>query len=165
MNYVFAFTALPLINVHRDNASFHLRINPPTISSDIEIHVIDLSTMESLGPLHSSHRAYTANNECFFIFLDASPDWVASGAEDNHGHIWDRRFPEIRQVATLRHTSVVNSVAFNPVDQEMLVSVSDDHTLKIWRSRRLQKEFDRKCECCDVRHTMCPYAWEVEVDY
>ena len=38
-------------------------------------------------------------------------------------------------LAKFRHADIVNSVAFNPQDAEMLVTVSDDHSIKIWRSR------------------------------
>jgi hypothetical protein len=30
---------------------------------------------------------------------------------------------------------VVNSVAFNPRDSEIMVSTSDDYKIKVWRSR------------------------------
>ena len=52
--------------------------------------------------------------------------------------MWDRHFGA--KLATLKgHSNVVNCVAFNPVNQEMLVSASDDHTIRVWRSRQLSK--------------------------
>lgn len=38
------------------------------------------------------------------------------------------------------HYDVVNSVAFNPKDPEMLVTTSDDCSIKVWRSRAKVKE-------------------------
>ena len=55
-----------------------------------------------------------------------------SGAEDCCAHVWDRHFGV--KLATLDgHTNVVNCVSFNPANQQMLVSASDDHTIRVWR--------------------------------
>ena len=56
-----------------------------------------------------------------------------SGAEDRHGYIWDRHYGVC--LNKFAHKDVVNSVAFNPHDSQMLVTVSDDHCIKIWRSK------------------------------
>lgn len=62
---------------------------------------------------------------------------VSSGAEDKHGYIWDRHYNIC--LAKLQHTDVVNSVAFSPADQELLLSASDDSTIKVWRSPRAMR--------------------------
>ena len=59
----------------------------------------------------------------------------SSGAEDKHGYIWDRHYNIC--LARLQHDDVVNSVAFSPADQELLLSASDDPTIKLWRSPRM----------------------------
>jgi len=61
-----------------------------------------------------------------------------SGAEDNSGYLWDRHYGTCLQ--RYAHNSVVNCVAFNPQDCQTLVTVSDDQTLKIWRSQKRQRE-------------------------
>lgn len=55
-----------------------------------------------------------------------------SGAEDRHGYIWDRHYDIC--LAKLRHNDVVNSVAFSPVEQELLLTACADSTIKVWRS-------------------------------
>lgn len=60
---------------------------------------------------------------------------ACSGAEDKHGYIWDRHYNIC--LARLAHNDVVNSVAFSPADQELLLSASDDSTIKVWRSPRM----------------------------
>ncbi|XP_077140697.1 F-box/WD repeat-containing protein 5 [Ranitomeya variabilis] len=107
---------------------------PPPIAEEIELRVFDLKTLREVKDPLRAHRAYTPNNECFFIFLDVSQDFVASGAEDRCGYIWDRHYNAC--LATLPHDDVVNSVAFCTADQELLLTASDDYTIKVWRSRR-----------------------------
>lgn len=125
----------PAGNVVDDAAQF-----PPEISNDITLQVYSLSTYK-LVDVHSGHKAFTANNGCFFIFLNVADQLVASGAEDHCAHVWDRHFGA--KLATLKgHTNVVNCVAFNPVNQEMVVSASDDHTIRVWKSRHLSKLYE-----------------------
>lgn len=52
-------------------------LHSPPIAQEIDIHVIDLLTMQDLGIRHRAHKAYTPNDECFFIFLDVSGETVA----------------------------------------------------------------------------------------
>ncbi|XP_030625715.1 F-box/WD repeat-containing protein 5 isoform X2 [Chanos chanos] len=110
-------------------------MSPPPIAEEIDLHVIDLKSLREERRSLRAHRAFTPNDECFFIFLDVSRDFVASGAEDKHGYIWDRHYNIC--LARLRHDDVVNSVAFSPADQELLLSASDDSTIKVWRSPRM----------------------------
>ncbi|KAM7093738.1 F-box/WD repeat-containing protein 5 isoform 1-T5 [Molossus nigricans] len=109
-------------------------MQPPPIAEEIDLLVFDLKTMRKVKRALRAHRAYTPNDECFFIFLDVSRDFVASGAEDRHGYIWDRHYNIC--LAKLRHQDVVNSVAFSPREQELLLTASDDATIKAWRSPR-----------------------------
>ena len=77
--------------------------------------------MDILICFHGSHRQYIVMVTFY------------SGAEDKHGYLWDRHYGVC--LTRFPHTDVVNSVAFNPQDPEMLITASDDNTLKIWRSR------------------------------
>ncbi|XP_011504253.1 PREDICTED: F-box/WD repeat-containing protein 5 [Ceratosolen solmsi marchali] len=112
-------------------------LQPPPIAQEIDIHVIDLVTLKQVGTMLRAHKAYTPNNDCFFIFLDVCNEYVASGAEDKHGYLWDRHYGVC--LAKFPHSDVVNSVAFNPRNPEMLVTTSDDYTIKVWRSRAMTK--------------------------
>lgn len=46
-----------------------------------------------------------------------------------HAYLWDRYYGI--SLAKYKHIDVVNSVAFNPKDSEMLVTTSDDYTIKV----------------------------------
>lgn len=64
-------------------------LDPPPISQEIDIHVIDLQTLKKVGTMLRAHKAYTPNTECFFIFLDVSENFVGSGSEDRHAYCWE----------------------------------------------------------------------------
>lgn len=111
----------------------------PDLSPSIEVRVIDLCTLKDTGIRYQGHKGYSPSTMCCFVFLDVSLDYVGSGSEDAKGYLWDRHYGV--NLATFEHTfGVVNAVGFNPTNQEYLVTVSDDNTIKIWRSKALLKE-------------------------
>uniref|UniRef100_A0A6I8PB50 F-box and WD repeat domain containing 5 n=1 Tax=Ornithorhynchus anatinus TaxID=9258 RepID=A0A6I8PB50_ORNAN len=110
-------------------------MHPPPIAEEIDLHVFDLKTMWEVKQALRVLWAYTPNDESFFIFLDISRDLVDSGAEDRRGYIWDQHYNIC--LAKFQHEDVVNSVAFSPVDQELLLSTNDDTTFKAWRLPRV----------------------------
>ncbi|XP_030747225.1 WD repeat-containing protein 26 [Sitophilus oryzae] len=64
-------------------------------------------------------------------FGGCNQDFIASGSEDNQVYIWHIR--NEMPIATLPgHTRTVNCVAWNPVHSHMLVSVSDDCSVRVW---------------------------------
>ncbi|WAQ99947.1 FBXW5-like protein [Mya arenaria] len=90
----------------------------PELSPNIEVRIIDLVSLLDLGVFYRGHQGFSPSNMCCFVFLDVSKDFVSS------------------LLGTLPHTDgVVNATAFSPINQEYLVTASDDHTLKVWRSR------------------------------
>lgn len=52
-------------------------MSPPPIAEEIDLHVIDLKSLREERRSLRAHRAFTPNDECFFIFLDVSRDFVA----------------------------------------------------------------------------------------
>jgi len=69
---------------------------------------------------------------CVYIFVCVSMCVSASMCVDHKVHVWHikRELP----VAVLEgHSRTVNCVHWNPVLPSMLVSVSDDTTVRIWR--------------------------------
>lgn len=106
----------------------------PDLSPSIEVLVIDLLTLKNEGVQYVGHKGYSPSTMCCFVFLDVSSDYVGSGSEDARAYLWDKHYKN--NIAVYEHSwGVVNAVGFNPANQEYMVTVSDDNTIKIWRSR------------------------------
>lgn len=52
-------------------------LQPPPIEQNINIHVIDLTTLEKVDNVFQSHKDYTTNDGCYFLFLDVCDNYVA----------------------------------------------------------------------------------------
>lgn len=76
--------------------------------------------MEIKSPLLTNQQV---EESCLTSFL------FSSGAEDMHAYLWDRYYGMC--LAKFKHCDVVNSVAFNPKDSEMLVTTGDDYKIKV----------------------------------
>ena len=90
------------------------------------------------------HLKFLLDEWFYVVFVNCRN--FRSGAENKQGYIWERHYRCVTGI--LPHNDVVSCVTFNPVDQEMAISVSDDHTVKVWRSRnqmrRLRKIYSQE---------------------
>ena len=69
-------------------------------------------------------------------FGGAGDAFVGTGSESSLMHIWHRE-SETLLASVEGHTATVNAVAWNPTNDHMLASASDDHKVIIWLSRKL----------------------------
>lgn len=104
---------------------------------DMVICVVDLVSLSIVGSTFTSHKSLMIND---FIFLDISRHYVASGSEGKSGFLWDRHYGNC--LGIFPHNNVVNCSVFNPLDSETLITASDDHVIKIWRSKNRMKELE-----------------------
>ncbi|OWF36518.1 F-box/WD repeat-containing protein 5 [Mizuhopecten yessoensis] len=108
---------------------------------DMEVKTIDLQTFRLVPELKFGGHKGFSEFPAWYICLDSCQDYVASGSEEFLGYLWDRRYHTC--LAKLQHSEgVVNGVAFDPVDQECLVTVADDRIINIWRSRNRKKQLE-----------------------
>ena len=85
----------------------------------------------------------------FYIYLDTCDSMVCSGSEDKFAYVWDRDLECL--LARNQHDDVVNCVAFCPSDPEIMVSVGDDHKIKIWIShQRNRLNNNREPDCLEL---------------
>ena len=114
---------------------------PPPIAREIETRVVDLATLKLSDIQYTGHKGYTDTSQAFYIYLDTSSQLVCSGSEDGLGYVWDKQYG--CRLATLSHQDVVNCATINPNSQEMIVTVSDDQTIKVWISKQRQRRNKR----------------------
>lgn len=69
-------------------------------------------------------------------FGGAGDAFVGTGSESSLMHIWHRE-SETLLASVEGHTATVNAVAWNPMNDHMLASASDDHKVIIWLSQKL----------------------------
>jgi len=113
--------------------------SPPAIASEIEMRVVNLRDLTIIqGINYTGHKGYTDSIGAFYIYLDTSELLVGSGSEDHTGLIWDRYYG--CRLAGNKHKACVNCVAFHPANSQVMVSVSDDKTIKIWKSKFLNRK-------------------------
>jgi len=115
-------------------------LEEPPVGQEVKIHIFDMTTLKKVDHVFQSHKNYSVNddgNHCL-IYPHVCENYLASGGDDNHAYVWDRHYGNC--LAKNPHTNIVNCVAFNPTDSEMLVTTSDDYTIKIWRSMNMVRE-------------------------
>jgi len=88
-------------------------------------------------------RRYTGHaQERYYIkaiFGGHDQFFVASGSEDAIIYIWNKN-TEVLINKLPGHTSMVNCIAWSPTDPSLLVSGSDDYTVKVWDSKNWKVE-------------------------
>ncbi|KAF4524623.1 hypothetical protein B566_EDAN013874 [Ephemera danica] len=92
------------------------------------VHLWDLQDRCLVRKFQGVTQGHFTIHSCFG---GVNQDFVASGSEDNKVYVWHVK--QELPIATLTgHTRTVNCVAWNPVFHEMLASVSDDCSVRIW---------------------------------
>ncbi|XP_076231171.1 WD repeat-containing protein 26 isoform X1 [Calliopsis andreniformis] len=92
------------------------------------VHLWDLQDRCLVRRFQGVTQGHFTIHSCFG---GVNQDFIASGSEDTKVYVWHikRELP----IATLTgHSRTVNCVSWNPVYHQMMASVSDDCTVRIW---------------------------------
>ena len=81
------------------------------------------------------HQGFTATDGAFYLYIDASKNFLASGSEDSFGYLWEVHYGVLLE-KLCGHSKCVNCVVFDPKDEEVCITGSDDHTLQVFISNR-----------------------------
>lgn len=101
---------------------------------DTKLHGLRLWDLESRTLLRSYVGAPHQDFVVFSTFGGASQNYIATGSVDEKVHIWNHKSDQL--IAKLSgHTGRVNAVCWNPVYPQLLVSCSDDNTVRVWTPR------------------------------
>ncbi|CAG9113660.1 unnamed protein product [Plutella xylostella] len=92
------------------------------------VHLWDIRARTLVRRFRGLSQGHFTIHACFG---GAHQDFIASGSEDNKVYIWHIQGEEPIAVVS-GHTRCVNAVAWNPVHHDVLVSASDDYSLRLW---------------------------------
>ncbi|XP_059049602.1 WD repeat-containing protein 26 [Achroia grisella] len=95
------------------------------------VHLWDIRARALVRRFRGLSQGHFTIHACFG---GAHQDFIASGSEDNKVYIWHINGEEPIAVIT-GHTRCVNAVAWNPVHHDVIVSASDDYSLRLWGPR------------------------------
>ncbi|KXN92272.1 WD repeat-containing protein 26 [Leucoagaricus sp. SymC.cos] len=111
------------------------------ISHDSRFALINLAPDEiRLWDLEANRvaRKYTGQKQGRHVirscFGGVDNHFVVSGSEDSKIYVWHRESGVILEELPGHGEGSVNSVAWNPTNERMFASCSDDHTVRIWES-------------------------------
>jgi len=94
-----------------------------------EIYLWDLSTMQMSRKYVGQRQGRHIIRSCFG---GAEENFIVSGSEDGKVYVWNRETTALLEVLSGHGAGSVNSVAWNPKDERMFASCSDDHQIRIW---------------------------------
>ncbi|KAH9930616.1 WD40 repeat-like protein [Fomitopsis serialis] len=114
-----------------EDSRYALINRAPEPNAPCEIHLWDLES-ERIARRYLGHKQSKHVIRSCFGGIDGS--FVASGSEDAVVYIWHRDTGTLLEALSGHGPGSVNSVAWNPRNERMFASCSDDKTIRIWEA-------------------------------
>ena len=115
-------------NISKNDKGKYILIN--ISKSDPKISLYNLVNTKIEGNYYG-HTQRTMIIKC--SFAGDKDQYIISGSEDSNVYLWDRNIPGRPKYIFKEHLGIVNSVEL--LFNDVLLSVSDDKSLKIWISK------------------------------
>ncbi|KAH0830644.1 WD40-repeat-containing domain protein [Lanmaoa asiatica] len=94
-----------------------------------EVHLWDLNEGRLARKFTGQHQGHHVIRSCFG---GVDSNFVVSGSEDRNVYVWHRETGVLLEILPGHGVGSVNSVAWNPRNERMFASCSDDFTIRIW---------------------------------
>lgn len=101
------------------------------------IHLLDLNDGRLARKFIGQHQRQHVIRSCFG---GVDGNFVVSGSEDQNVYVWHRATGVLLEVLPGHGNGSVNCVAWNPRNERMFASCSDDCTIRIWEPLPLPSE-------------------------